>query len=208
MSACTRSWRILSRSAVLPRTRNQNLAAIRCFARYFAGRFPEYVAGCNQIRVIPLTKAALRPVGYLEKHEIDALLAAPYTSTPQGRRERALLLFLYHTGARVSEAAQLTVGCLQLAGNGPGHALATLRGKGGKTRLCPLLPASARSLGQLVQGCGAEEAVFLSRLLQPITRSGIVQLVSGRAANAARQALSLVAKKVSPHLLRHRQRHT
>ena len=186
-----------------PRTRNQRLAAIRCFARYVAGRCPEHVAWCNQIRVIPLKKTAPPSVGYLEKHEIDALLDAPDTSTPQGRRERALLFFLYHTGARASEAAQLTVGDLQLANNGPGHSLVTLRGKGGKTRLCPLLRASARALAQLVQGRGAGEAVFLSRLRRPITRSGIRQLVARCAEKAAWQAPSLAAKKVGPHLLRH-----
>ena len=106
-------------------------------------------------------------------------------------------------GPRASEAAQLTVGGLQLAGNGPGHSLVTLRGKGGKTRLCPLLPASARALAQLVQGRGAGEAVFLSRLRRPITRSGIRQLVGRCAAKAAQQAPSLATKKVSPHLLRH-----
>ena len=147
-----------------------------------------------------VTRSAPPPVGYLEKHEIDALLDAPDTSTPQGRRERALLLFLYHTGARASEAAQLTVRSLQLAGNGPGHSLVTLQGKGGKTRLCPLLPASARALAPRR---AAGEAVFLSRLRRPITRSGIRQLVSRCAAKAAQQSPSLVAKKVGPHLLRH-----
>ena len=186
-----------------PRTRNQRLAAIRCFARYVAGRCPEHIAWCSQIRAIPLKKAAPPPVGYLEKHEIEALLDAPDTSTPQGRLERALLLFLYHTGARASEAAQLRVGRLQLAGNGPGHSLVTLRGKGGKTRLCPLLPASARALAPLVQGRGAGEAVFLSRLRRPITRSGIRQLVGHCAAKAAHQAPSLAGKKVGPHVLRH-----
>ena len=150
-----------------PRTRNQRLAAIRTFARYVAGRSPEHVEWCGRIRAIPLKKAAPPPVGYLEKHELDALLAAPDTSTPQGRRERALLLFLYHTGARASEAAQLTVGRLQLAGKSPGHSLVVLRGKGGKTRLCPLLQASARALADLAEGRASGEAVFLNRLGAP-----------------------------------------
>ena len=155
-----------------PRTRNQRLAAIRTFACYVAGRSPEHVEWCGRIRAIPLKKAAPPPVGYLEKHELDALLAAPDISTPQGRRERALLLFLYHTGARASEAAQLTVGRLQLAGKGPGHSLVVLRGKGGKTRLCPLLQGSARALADLAEGRASGEAVFLNRLGHPITRSG------------------------------------
>ncbi len=164
------------------RTRNQRLAAIRA---------------------IPIKKAAPPPVGYLEKHELDALLDVPDTSTAQGRRERALLLFLYHTGARASEAAQLKVGSLQLAGSTPGRSLVTLLGKGGKTRLCPLLDGSARALADLVAGRSAGEAVFLNRLGSPITRSAIRQLVVRCAAKAANRAPSLAAKKVSLHLLRH-----
>ena len=49
-------------------------------------------------------------MGSLEKHEIDVLHAAPDTATHQGRREHAILLFLYHSCARVSEAVQLRVG--------------------------------------------------------------------------------------------------
>ena len=124
-----------------PRTRNQRLAAIRCFARNVAGRCPEHVAWCGQIRAIPLKKAAPPPVGYLEKHEIEALLDTPDTSTPQGRRERALLLFLYHTGARASEAAQLTVGGLQLGRQRSGPLARHLAGQG---RQDVPVPAAAR----------------------------------------------------------------
>ena len=186
-----------------PRTRNQRLAAIRSFALYVAARSPAHVAWCSRVRAIPLKKAVPPPVGYLEKHELDALLDAPDLATPLGRRDRALLLFLYHTGARASEAAQLTVGQLQLAANGPGHALVSLRGKGGKTRVCPLLKASARALAELVRGRAAGEGVFLSRLGRPLTRSGIRQLVGRCAEQAAAQAPSLAARKVSPHVLRH-----
>ncbi len=53
-----------------------------------------------------LFKKAPQPlVTYLEKAEMDALLAAPPLATAQGRRDHALLLFLYNTGARADEAA-------------------------------------------------------------------------------------------------------
>ena len=116
----------------LPQTRNQRLAASRAFARYVGSCSPEHVEWCEQIRAIPRKKVAPAAIGYLEKPEIDALLAAPNRATPLGRRDHALLLFLYSTGARVSEAARLTVGDLHPAA--AGHPLVTLRGKGGKTR--------------------------------------------------------------------------
>lgn len=56
-----------------------------------------------------------REITYFEKAEMDALLAAPDRRTPQGQRDYALLLFLYNTGARADEAAQLKVGNLELA---------------------------------------------------------------------------------------------
>jgi len=61
------------------------LSAIRTFARYVATRCPEQVECCSQIAAIPRKKAAPPVVGYLKRHEIDALLAVPDTATHQGR---------------------------------------------------------------------------------------------------------------------------
>ena len=58
-----------------------------------------------------------------------------------------------------------------------------MRGKGGKTRLCPLLQGSARALADLAEGRASGEAVFLNRLGRPITRSGIRQVVERCAAS-------------------------
>ena len=185
------------------RTRNQRLAAIRAFARYVAAHNPEQVEWCGQVCTIPVKKVAPPALGYLEKPELDALLDVPDPATQQGRREHSLLLFLYHSGARVSEAAQLTVGDLQLAGQGGGHALVTLRGKGGKLRRCPLLNSSQRALANLVAGRAAGEAVFLNRRGNPLTRSGMYQLVRRCAAKAVARAPSLARKRVGPHVLRH-----
>lgn len=188
-----------------PQTRNQRLAAIRSFARYVAGRSPTHVEWCGQIRGIPLKNAAPPPVGYLEKPAIDALLKAPDPTTLQGRREFAVLLFLYNSGARASEAAGLRVGDLQApeAAPHPGPTIVTLRGKGGKTRRCPLWPRTARALSPLVAGRARDEPVFLNRRGRPLTRSGISQLVGRCARRAAERAPTLVSKRVSAHSLRH-----
>ena len=115
-------------------------------------RSPEHVEWCTQIRALPRKKAAPKPISYLEKSEIDALLDAPSRATRQGHRDRALLLFLYNTGVRASEAAQLTVGDLQLTVPESHPSLATVHGKGGKVRQCPLWPRTARLLAALVEG--------------------------------------------------------
>ena len=90
-------------------TRNQRLAAVYSFARFVALHSPEHIGWSGEIRSIPFKKASQQPVPYLEKPEMDGLLNAPDQGTAQGRRDYVLLLFLYNTGARADEAAQLLV---------------------------------------------------------------------------------------------------
>ena len=75
----------------------------------------------------------------------------PTERRTRGQSEYALLLFLYNTGARVSEAIQLKVSDLHI-GHRDGHDLATLHGKGGKTRQCPLWPETERVLTDVISG--------------------------------------------------------
>ena len=86
-------------------TRNQRLAAIHSRSRFVGERSPEHVQWCNQIRNIPFKHTEEKSLSYLEKEEIDALLEAPDQSAKLGRRDYALLLFLYNSGARASEVS-------------------------------------------------------------------------------------------------------
>jgi len=180
-------------------TRNQRLAAIRAFARFVGSRDPAHVEWCGHIRAIPSKKAMPQPVGWLTKEEMDAMLKVPGRKTRQGRSEYALLLFLYNSGARVSEATQMRVGDLQVNRRDGGHALVTLHGKGGKIRQCPLGPETARVLAELVEGRAAGDAVFLSRLQKPFTRSGVYRL----ARRCSARTPELSGRKITPHILRH-----
>jgi integrase/recombinase XerD len=181
-------------------TRNQRLAAIHSLARFVGLRSPEHIAWCGEICAIPFKKCTQVPVTYLEKGEVDALLAAPNLKTAQGRRDHRLLLFLYNTGARANEAAQVLVGDLNLA-----HAFnrdlssVRIRGKGNKIRHCPLWPQTVRELVPAIEGRGSTEHVFLNRYNRPITRFGIYNLVKRYAGRLS----SLKAKDISPHTIRH-----
>ena len=155
-------------------TRNQRLTAIRAFARFVGSRDPVHVEWCGHIRAIQSKKATPQPIAWLTTAEIDALIGAPDRKTLQGRTEYALLLFLYNTGARVSEAAQLKVSDLHVARSDSGHALVTLHGKRNKRRQCPLWPRTERVLAELVDGRAASDTVFLSRYRKPFTRLHLV----------------------------------
>ena len=130
---------------------------------------------------------------------MEALLTVPERKSHRGRIEHALLLFLYNSGARVSEATELKVEDLQIARRDGAHALVTLHGKGGKLRQCPLWPRTERGLAQLVQGRADGDAVFLSRHRRPYTRFGVYRLVERCAARVP----ALVGRKITPHVVRH-----
>ncbi len=185
-------------------TRNQRLAAIHALACFIGEHSPEHIAWCGQVRSVPFKKTAKPHIHYLEKPEVDALLAAAKGDTLQGSRDYALLLFLYNSGARASEAAHLTIGNLELrSASGSEQHVVKIFGKGSKTRYCPLWSATARAMGSITTGRKSDDPVFLNRLNQPLTRSGIYLLVERYGKRAATKQPSLADKKVSPHILRH-----
>jgi integrase/recombinase XerD len=185
-------------------TRNQRLAAIHAFSNFVAIHSPEHVAWCQQIRAIPFKKCTRKLVTYLEKSEMDALLAAPNLTTAQGRRDHLMLLFLYNTGARADEAAQLLIADLHLA-QVPSRDLSSvkIRGKGNKERRCPIWPQTAKELVPAIEGRPSGEHVFLNRYGRPITRFGIYGLVERYVKRVCAGIPSLAAKHVSPHCIRH-----
>jgi integrase/recombinase XerD len=185
-------------------TRNQRLAALRSLAHFIGMHSPEHVEWCGQIRSIAFKKAPQATITYLEKSELDALLAAPDMTTAQGKRDQTLLLFLYNTGSRADEATHVVIGDLHLPrtpNRDPGWVL--IHGKGNKERRCPLWERTVTGLTALVSGRTPHEHAFLNRYGQPLTRFGVHALVKRYVALASEQTPSLRGKQVSPHTIRH-----
>jgi site-specific recombinase XerD len=184
-------------------TRNQRLAAIHSLARLVGLHSPEHIEWCGQLRAIPPKRAPRPTITYLEKSEMDALLSAPDQSTDQGRRDHALLLFLYNTGARADEAAQVKILDLLLAHSSRDHSLVQVRGKGNKLRRCPLWPQTVVELSSLIANRPSSDHVFLNRCGQPITRFGIHSMVERYTQRTLAGMPSLAIEQVSPHTIRH-----
>ena len=180
-------------------TRNQRLSAIHALARFVGEHSPEHIAWCAAIRAIPYKRTARPTMPYLEKPEIDALLASPDRQTAQGRRDHALLQFLYNSGARAEEAARLKIMDLDLTP----PASVRLIGKGNKERRCPLWQATVLELQALITNRDPAEPVFRNRCRQPITRYGIHTMVERHVKSAGIHVPSLRKKRVSPHTIRH-----
>jgi len=179
-------------------TRNQRLGSIHALARFIGAHSPQHVEWCAQIRMVPIKKGVAASVTYLEKPEIDALLAAPNRSSSQGARDHALLLFLYNSGARVSEAASLRIGDIDW------HARSVrIMGKGSKERRCPLWANTIEHLRRLADKRPHDAHVFLNRRGEPITRYGIHTMVERYVAKLRATSPLLRGKRISPHVLRH-----
>ena len=178
------------------RTRNQRLAVLHAFFEYIAVRSPEMLAACQQVTAIPMKRSAPPETRFLERDEVEDLLKHMPRDGRHALRDRALILFLYNTGCRAQEAADLRAGTLDL-GEQP---LTRLHGKGGKWRTCPLWRQTADLLTALTGPDAAPgDAVFASRG-QPLTRHGIYKIVRR---HTARFDDPRAGRTVSPHTFRH-----
>ncbi|AEB44199.1 site-specific tyrosine recombinase XerD [Micromonospora maris AB-18-032] len=125
-------------------------------------------------------------------------------TAPLALRDRALLEFLYGTGARISETVGLAVDDVDLT-----DAVVQLRGKGGRDRLVPIGGYAMQALGAylvrarpgLVAAGRGTPRVFLNSRGGPLTRQGAWMILRRAAERAALPVDGPQA--VSPHTLRH-----
>ena len=178
------------------RTRNHRLAAIKAFARYVASVAPEQLERCRRIRELPSARFEHPEVKYLEDDEILELMRAIVPA--EGRRNSALLLLLYNTGARVQEIVDLDVCDVRLAP----VPVVTLEGKGRKQRTCPLWPRTVDALKAWLSERGAADGpLFLNTQGRRLSRSGVAYILRKLAACAGLSPRH--AARVSPHVIRH-----
>jgi integrase/recombinase XerD len=124
------------------RTRNARLTAIRSFFHHVAASDPASLGIAQRVLAVPIKRCDTAVTRHLSRRELAVLIDAPNPQTPRGRRDRALLLFLSRTGARVSEALDVDASDLKL--DRPRQVL--LRGKGRKQRMVPLADDLAKAL--------------------------------------------------------------
>jgi site-specific recombinase XerD len=183
------------------RTRNQRLAALHSFFEFLATRSPELLAVAEKVAAIPSKRTAPAPTLFLEREQIDRLLKALPIRGRHALRDRALLLFLYNTGARVQEAASLRFSNLDLGEQPRVH----LHGKGDKWRACPLWKQTADALLALRSQRGlpddADAPIFASGD-RPLTRFGIYKIVRRHAARFDPKD-GAARRRITPHVFRH-----
>lgn len=183
------------------RSRNARLAAIRSFFRFVQMREPAALAVASRVLAIPVKRTERKLVGYLTRPEIDALLSATDRTNWDGRRDHALLLTLYNSGARVSEITAVCRGDILL----DAPASLKLHGKGRKERAVPLWTKTAQVLRSWFQEIGDQYGglAFPSARAHRLSRHGVSFLLSRLVDRAATACPSLGNKRISPHVIRH-----
>ncbi len=184
------------KNGLSPRSLARHLAAIRMFCRFLSR---EKLLATDVTQTIDSPKLWRTLPHTLDYEEISRLLAAPNLHTKLGLRNKAILEFMYATGLRVSEVANIKLSDINFEA---GFLRST--GKGGKERIVPIGKqaiewvqryrhevrssfAKAESLGE----------VFLSTRGQPLSRKTIWVLVKKYARAAG------ITKTITPHTLRH-----
>jgi integrase/recombinase XerD len=184
-----------------PGSRNVRLAAIKSFMHYMEYRVPGSLEQIHRILAIPAKKTDIRLVKHLTAEEMQSIFDAPEPTVRYGIRDRAMLHLCFAGGLRVSELIALRMDDLKLQ---PQPSV-LIHGKGRKQRCLPLWKETASALRSWLTIRGAIPApeLFLNARGEPMTRSGFEYILRKHVRTAAKQFPVLLAKRVSPHWLRH-----
>lgn len=184
-----------------PATRNNRLAAIHSLFRYAALQHPEHAASVQRVLAIPAKRTARNLLTYLTEQEVDALLSACDKTTWTGRRDHAMFALAIQTGLRISELAGLTRQDITLTTGANVHTV----GKGRKERRTPLVPTT-RALVKAWLGeraGGPTDPLFPTTTGRRLSRDAIERRLACHVTLAASTCLTIKAKRVTMHTLRH-----
>ncbi|MCK5654443.1 MAG: tyrosine recombinase XerD, partial [Dehalococcoidia bacterium] len=136
----------------------------------------------------------------LSAGEVEALLAEPAkNSTPEAKRDVAMIELLYAGGMRVSELVSLNTGDVNLEAG-----FVRCLGKGSKERIIPIHQQAVKAVDEYMVAARPrllrdeeEEALFLNRRGERLTRQGFWLILKAHAKAAG------IKREVTPHTLRH-----
>ncbi len=203
MSAWTQS---LAREGLAPASVARMLSAASGFYRFLQ---QDGFRKTNPTDDVTPPRRTERLPRYMTEQDVNRILDAPDTGTPEGVRDRALLEMMYATGLRVSELSALQTGDVDMD-----RGLVRLHGKGSRQRLVPIGASALAWLekylresavvreslreegGATARGGKKRLPLFLTNRRQVTTREWVWSLVKRYAKQAG-------VEQVSPHTFRH-----
>ena len=184
-------------------TRNQRLAALHSFCRFMQ---TEDVMRLNQYQLvisIPKKRGKSGTVNYMSPEGIKLILEQPDAKKMSGRRDMVLLSLMYDSGARVQEMADISVGDFRAEP----PATIKITGKGGKTRIVPLMEPTATIVRQYISDAGLTGGgkhsypLFPNRHGERLTRAGIKYILDKCVESARNKNPGVLPEVISPHSL-------
>lgn len=186
-------------------TRNQRLAALHSFCRFMQ---TEDVMRLNQYQLvisIPKKRGKSGTVNYMSPEGIKLILEQPDAKKMSGRRDMVLLSLMYDSGARVQEMADISVGDFRAEP----PATIKITGKGGKTRIVPLMEPTATIVRRYISDTGLTGGgkhsypLFPNRHGEKLTRAGIKYILDKCVESARNKSPGVLPEVISPHSFRH-----
>lgn len=187
-------------------TRNYRLAAIHSFVSYLQYEDIAQLDRWQKILSIKMKKVEQKTINYLTTDAVKLLLEQPDRTTPQGRRNLALLTLMYDTGARVQEIINLTPEAVNITST---PYTIRLLGKGKKYRVVPLMEAQILLLKQymeenhLMETCHLKHPLFFNSRKEKLTRTGVAYILSTYVKMARTINPKIIPDSISCHSLRH-----
>ena len=187
----------LQERSYAPTTRARKVAAARSFFKFLVAEGSIKDDPTQNMESLSVGRSLPKPISV---SQVRILLEQPTKrSTPEAKRDAAMLQLLYASGMRVSELVSLNLEDIIDEGD-----YVRCFGKGHKERLIPIHKQAALAIEEYVTGArlqlvrnDEETALFLNRRGERLTRQGFWQILKGYAKSAGLQA------DITPHTLRH-----
>jgi integrase/recombinase XerD len=176
----------------------RKIAAAKSFFKFLSDEQKVKQNPTENIASLKVGRALPKPITVSQARR---LLEEPAKqSTPEAKRDKAMLELLYASGMRVSELVALDIDDVDTPGG-----FVRCFGKGHKERMIPIYPRAAQSIEEyikearprIVQNRSDEKALFLNVRGERLTRQGLWQILKGYAKDAN------IETEVTPHTLRH-----
>lgn len=175
----------------------RKVAAAKSFFNFMVNEGKIKVNPTENLSAVKVGRSLPKPISINEVREL--LEQTTKSTTPDAKRDRAILVLLYASGMRVSELVSLNTNDIDLFGG-----YVKCFGKGSKERLIPIPQTATQAISDYIDDARnhllhnkTEKALFLNRRGERLTRQGLWQILKGYA-----KAINLEAE-ITPHTLRH-----
>ena len=188
-----------------PGTRNQRLSALKSYLMFAADKDVTLQSSELEIRRVPQCRVPKTEKTVIPEDAMAAILQQP-PNTKMGLRDRAMMVLLYDSGARLAEILGLNVSAVTIAGDNP---YIRVNGKGSKQRIVPISAKTAMHLAQYIsvyhtQGRTETDLLFFTVIknVAGMMSEGNVERFVKEYARKAQSSCPSVPDHVHPHMFR------